>query len=142
MCSQKIHIEKIFLPVHYILLNNQIVGVVMMTMKFKIAVLSFSLAVFPSFAKQPVCSSEALQQAKDLMTYHANGFDDEKYAAIEDETLTLLPGIIIAGHEQPQFVVLQVMGHVYKSKYQMRLTYRPDGCILLGQEILEIAENK
>lgn len=40
------------------------------------------------------------------------------------------------------FDVLQVNGHVAKATYQMRFTYAqiPDACVLMGQEIIEVAD--
>ena len=41
------------------------------------------------------------------------------------------------------FDVLEVAGHIYMGTYRMRLIYArdlPDQCVLMGQEILELAK--
>lgn len=88
-------------------------------------------------AATPQCSSFALTQAEKLLSFHVNG-DDR--ARIEPQTKQL-PSIANPANKDQKFIVLEVMGYVYKGQYRMRLIYYPLGkeCVLMGQEILELS---
>ena len=44
-------------------------------------------------------------------------------------------------NRRQSFAVLEVMGHIHKASYRMRLIYAVSGgqCLLMGQEILELS---
>lgn len=90
-----------------------------------------------SKAAEPACSEHAIDQARKLLIFHF-GEDDR----IEiDPAVKELPAVRNPANNEQQFQVLEVWGYIYKGKYRMRLLYYPlDGsCLLMGQEILEIA---
>lgn len=92
----------------------------------------------PAAAQTPHrCSSDAIDQAKKLLTFHF-GPDDR----IEiDKTVKTLAPIRNPVDRSQRFDVLEVWGEVYKGQYRMRLIYAriPNQCVLMGQEILEYA---
>ncbi|WP_458998417.1 hypothetical protein [Stenotrophomonas sp. PSU-St7] len=83
------------------------------------------------------CSPQAVAQAKRLLAFHTDG--DER-AEVEGPALPL-PSIVNPADSKQRFDVLEVWGYVYRGSYRMRLEYcrSGGGCVLMGQEILEIA---
>lgn len=92
----------------------------------------------PARAADPPCSSNAVEQAKKLLAFHA-GPDDR----IEiDKTVKQMPAVRNPEAPNQKFNVLEVWGYIYKAKYRMRLIYYNSPttqCLLMGQEILEFA---
>jgi hypothetical protein len=86
----------------------------------------------------PTCSADALMQAKKLLNFHSNG----------DDRIEIMPkvkevhSILNPADKKQKFQVLEVWGYIYKGTYRMHLIYYPLGeeCVLMGQEILEIAK--
>ncbi|MGJ7526669.1 hypothetical protein [Variovorax sp. GB1P17] len=88
-------------------------------------------------AAPPQCASEAVVQAKKLLTFH---FGPDDRIEIDSEVRELAP-IRNPADKKQQFKVLEVWGTIYKGNYRMRLIYFPmdKSCVLMGQEILELA---
>lgn len=88
-------------------------------------------------AAPPQCASEAVVQAKKLLTFH---FGPDDRIQIDPEVKELAP-IRNPADKKQQFKVLEVWGSIYKGNYRMRLIYFPmdKSCVLMGQEILELA---
>ena len=84
------------------------------------------------------CSSEAVKQAGKLLAFHLGG---EEPGLHVDEAAKPLPSIANPANRKQRFDVLEVMGYFYKGEYRMRFEYYRIGgdCVLMGQEILEIA---
>ena len=92
---------------------------------------------------QPLaCRADALVQARKLLAFHSDG-DDR--AEVDETTIKALPWLRNPANPKQRFLVLEVMGFVYKGNYRMRLIYYPSAnpsandCVLMGQEILELA---
>lgn len=96
------------------------------------------LSTFNVSAASPQCAAAALAQASKLLTFHTAGDD----RAEVDSQVKPLPSLANPANKAQKFLVLEVMGHVYKGDYRMRLIYYPLGtdCILMGQEIIELAK--
>jgi hypothetical protein len=105
----------------------------------KTAALTFLLLVFsaPCAAAPLKCEVDALAQAEKLLAFHSEGDERAEVA----EHAKALPSIINPANKKQKFLVLEVMGYVYKGSYRMRLLYYPVGgdCLLMGQEILELS---
>lgn len=97
------------------------------------------MAASSASAATPVCADDATKQAKKLLSFHmGEGF--EKYMAFEAPK----PKASLKNPANPKqiFQVLEVEGFVDPSgRYRMRFIYypSPQSCLLMGQEILEIA---
>lgn len=91
-------------------------------------------------AGQPAlaCRAEALAQARKLLAFHS---DDDDRAEVDETTIKALPWLRNPTNPKQRFLVLEVMGFIYKGNYRMRLIYYPSAndCVLMGQEILELA---
>jgi hypothetical protein len=97
-----------------------------------------SLLCFSSVSSAiPQCASSALTQAKKLLNFHSDGDDRIEISPEVKE----LPAILNPANKKQKFQVLEVWGNIYKGSYRMRLIYYPMGnnCVLMGQEVLEIA---
>lgn len=88
-------------------------------------------------AAAPKCSAAAIAQAEKLLAFHTEGDD----RAALDRRVKELPSVSNPSNKKQKFVVLEVIGFVYKASYRMRFLYYPmDGeCVLMGQEILELS---
>jgi ABC-type oligopeptide transport system substrate-binding subunit len=106
-------------------------------MKVKAIFVLSILASGNCFAAAPQCSTSAISQAKKLLSYHTDG-DDR--AEVESQAKQL-PSLANPVNKNQKFIVLEVMGYVYKGNYRMRFIYYPMGrnCVLMGQEILELS---
>jgi hypothetical protein len=109
-------------------------------MKFAVLGLAAATAmsVSAAAAKHP-CAGEARKQAAKLLALHMDGVDMK--GDIGDE-VTVKPRVK-ALKGQGRFDVLETIGYVYKAQYRIRMIYAPvsDGaCLLMGQEIFEIAD--
>jgi hypothetical protein len=90
-------------------------------------------------AADSACASGAIERAKQLLTFHA-GADDRMTI---DKAVKQLPSIRNPENPKQRFEVLEVWGYIYKGKYRMRFIYynsRDTRCLLMGQEILELAQ--
>ena len=89
-------------------------------------------------AKSPECATPAIEQARKLLSFHADG--DDRIAI--DQNVKELPSLKNPADAQQRFQVLEVWGYIYKARYRMRLIYAPMGgsCTLMGQEVLEYAK--
>jgi len=96
-----------------------------------------SLLIAPCFAAVPQCEADALAQAKKLLAFHSEG---NGQAAVEPHA-KVLPSLVNPANKSQRFVVLEVVGYVYKTNYRMRFLFYPAGgeCVLMGQEILELS---
>ena len=106
-------------------------------MKTKTILALLLLASFNASAAIPQCSSPAVAQARKLLSFHTDGDD----RASVDKSARQLPSLANPANKAQKFLVLEVMGNVYKGEYRMRFIYYPMGkeCVLMGQEILELA---
>lgn len=100
------------------------------------------------------CQSDALMRAGKLLKLHWDegdsrladlpgtpGADGSLMAwSLDDAPVELLP--IKAPVGEGLFDVLEVNGFVYKATYRMRFIYAqiPDACVLMGQEMIELAD--
>ena len=100
------------------------------------------------------CQSDAMMRAGKLLKLHWESegslLADQPGAPTEDGSLMAwslddkaveLPAVkapVGAG----MFDVLEVNGYVYKATYRMRFIYAqiPDACVLMGQEMIELAD--
>jgi hypothetical protein len=91
-------------------------------------------------AKHP-CSTDSLTQAKKLLSFHVEMGDIDERIALEDP-------FVASSMRNPKFTkqrfdVLEVIGYIKPhGEYRMRFIYMrmPNGCLLMGQEILEHAK--
>lgn len=100
------------------------------------------------------CQADALTRAGHLLKLHwdsdgaaladlpgAPSDDGEKMAwSLDVQAVELPPVPALAG--SGLFNVLEVNGYVYKATYRMHFLYAqiPDACVLMGQEIIEVAD--
>lgn len=72
-----------------------------------------------------------------LLKYHRDN-DDRAYV---EPHAKALPSIVNPSNKKQRFLVLEVMGYIYKATYRMRVIYYPlgDQCILMGEEVLQLA---
>ena len=91
----------------------------------------------PSWAAPLQCHAEAVARADQLLKYHRDN-DDRAY--VEPE-VKVLPSIVNPVKKKQRFMVLEVMGYIYKAAYRMRIIYSPlgDQCILMGEEVLQLS---
>lgn len=106
-------------------------------MKIKALILLSLFLSAPCFAKPLQCEADALAQADKLLAFHSDGDNRAEVA----EHARALPSISNPANKKQRFLVLEVMGYIYKGNYRMRFLYYPSGgeCLLMGQEILEIS---
>lgn len=106
-------------------------------MKTTLAALVLLGAAGTSLAAEPPCAKEALAQAQKLLAWHSEG-DDR--AAVEPQAKAL-PPLANPANKAQKLHVLEVIGHVYKANYRMRMLYAASigQCLLMGQEILELS---
>ena len=80
------------------------------------------------------CADKAREQAKKLMVFHF-GEDDDRISVGEEVTLRTP---IKSPNGKRKYPVLEVDVGVYKASYRTRFIYGDiEGCVLIGQEILE-----
>jgi len=91
-----------------------------------------------TYAKNHDCAVPALEQARKLLSFHADG--DDRIAI--DKAVKELPSLKNPADPQQRLQVLEVWGYIYKARYRMRLIYAPmaGSCTLMGQEVLEYAK--
>jgi hypothetical protein len=92
-----------------------------------------------ALAKAPSCNAQATEQATKLLAFHMReGFDDR----MSVEAPVPLKPLRNPANPKQMFTVLQLDAHVSpRGRYRIRLIYyvMPDSCVLMGQELLEIA---
>lgn len=90
-----------------------------------------------SMAAEPPCAADAVRQARKLLGWH-NGDDGPVFVEPQARLLAPLANPV---NKTQKFSVLEVMGHIQKANYRMRLIYAGGGgqCLLMGQEILELS---
>lgn len=105
-----------------------------------LALASIAAAQSSSAAAQKThrCASAALEQAPKLLAFH---FGPDSRIEI-DKSVTVLAPIRNPANAAQRFDVLEVWGHIYKGDYRMRFLYArvPGECVLMGQEVLEVAD--
>ncbi len=86
---------------------------------------------------QHACAVEALTQARALLVFHSG---DASRVDIDDRVRMLAP-IRNPANARQRFDVLEVIGHVYRADYRIRLLYArlPGPCVLMGQEVIELS---
>jgi hypothetical protein len=89
-------------------------------------------------ASEPMCSKDAIIQAKKLLTFHFGEDDRIEIDSIARE----LPSVRNPANKKQKFQVLEVGGQIYRGQYRMRFLYYhlESSCLLMGQEILELAD--
>jgi hypothetical protein len=82
------------------------------------------------------CSADAIAKAALLLRFHGTPAPDQP-VDVEQNVKVLPPIKALKGNGR--FDVLEVVGHIYKASYRMRLIYAQikGSCALMGQEILE-----
>lgn len=92
------------------------------------------------FAKPPhPCAADAREKARALLTLHMDGTNMN--LNVSDDIVRRAPVRALKG--KGKFDVLETIGYVYKAQYRIRLIYAPmpdKSCVLMGQEIFEIAD--
>lgn len=106
-------------------------------MKTKTLIFLSLLWSAPCFAGPLRCEGDAIAQAQKLLAFHSDGDDRAEVS----KHVKALPSIINPTNRKQRFLVLEVMGFVYKGEYRMRFLYYPVGgdCVLMGQEVLELS---
>ena len=98
-----------------------------------------SLGTLSAIAAGAACESDASEQARRLLAFHiGDGFQDR----MGFESPSARAPIKNPANPKQIFKVLEVEGFVSPhGRYRMRFLYYllPRGCILMGQEILEVA---
>jgi hypothetical protein len=89
-------------------------------------------------ASEPMCSQDAIIQAKKLLTFHFGEDDRIEIDSIASE----LPSARNPANKKQRFQVLEVGGQIYRTQYRMRFIYYhlESSCLLMGQEILQLAD--
>jgi hypothetical protein len=110
---------------------------IQVAMKIKTFILLSLFLSAPCLAAPLQCETEAIAQAGKLLAFHS---DSDNRAGVEAHAKTL-PAIINPANKKQRFLILEVMGYVYKANYRMRFLYYPVGgdCLLMGQEIIELS---
>ena len=81
------------------------------------------------------CSTDAIKQAKALLTFHTGANANLSV----DNIFKVLAPLRNPVNRYQYFDVIEVHGSVYRTNYQMRLIYAQlsGTCVLMGQEIVE-----
>lgn len=84
------------------------------------------------------CSGAATEQAGKLLVFH---FGEDQRIEI-DKSVKKLAAIRNPANRKQLLDVLEVWGYIHKGQYRMRFTYArlAEGCVLMGQEIMEFAD--
>ncbi|ATQ41726.1 hypothetical protein [Caulobacter mirabilis] len=83
------------------------------------------------------CAADAIQRGKALLAFHFGETDHE--LQVSGPVKVLPPVKSLRG--KGKFDVLEVWGYIYKGQYRMRFLYaQMEGCVLMGQEVLEAAD--
>lgn len=114
-------------------------------MKFAIVILFVLLSFNASAKLEHTCSSDAAKQAKKLLIFHINSglgseIDIENEMGFEEPSVQ--KPIKNPTNPKQKLEVFEVIGYVNPhGEYRMKLIFfkMPNGCLLMGQEILEHA---
>ena len=105
---------------------------------FAVSVL-LALVASSTTAAAPICAVDASEQARKLLAFHVGeGFEDR----MSFEPPSQKASIRNPANSKQVFNVLEVEGFVSPhGRYRLRFIFYPlpRGCLLMGQEILEIA---
>lgn len=105
----------------------------------RVTVLALSALAMSTAAAKPAhrCAEDARTKAKALLTLHLDGADLNM--SVDDAVAVRPPIKALKG--KGRFDVLEVKGYVYKAQYRVRMIYAqiPNECLLMGQEVIEIA---
>jgi hypothetical protein len=100
------------------------------------------LIVFSSSAagRKDVCFREAVEAAPKLINFHVGELDGFRIEIDSTSVKSLKPIKNIANLSE-NLAVVEVWGNIYKGNYRTRFIFSTgsDRCLLVGQEILEIA---
>ncbi len=90
-------------------------------------------------AQDQPCTADALIKAGPLLRFHVE-LKPTDAVDIDPQVKALPPVKALKGNGH--FDVLEVTGHYIKATYRMRFLYAPirGSCVLMGQEILEVAD--
>jgi hypothetical protein len=96
-----------------------------------------ALAASAAAAPKHPCTNDAKTKAVPLLKLHLDGADLNM--SLDDKVKILAPVKALKG--KGKFDVLELTGYVYKAQYRVRMIYAqiPDTCLLMGQEVIEIA---
>jgi hypothetical protein len=103
------------------------------------AALALGLASMAGAAPMHPCAKDAREKAAKLLALH---MEDVDMKGDIDDKVTLKPRVK-ALKGKGRFDVLETIGYVYKARYRIRMIYAPmpdKTCVLMGQEIFEIAD--
>lgn len=100
----------------------------------------FVLCLAPgmALASHP-CEQDARLQGQRLLVFHGDGIGSD-LVSVDEAVRSLPPARALVG--QGAFDVLEVTGYIHRASYRMRFIYAqfPSSCVLMGHEILEIAD--
>lgn len=85
------------------------------------------------------CAKDAREKAAKILALH---MEDAGMKGSIDDNVTVKPRVK-ALKGKGRFDVLETIGYVYKARYRIRMIYAPmsdKSCLLMGQEIFEIAD--
>jgi hypothetical protein len=95
--------------------------------------------IHSSTAAEPLCATDATERAKKLLTFHVGeGFEDQ----MSFESPSQISPIKNPANSKQTFKVIEVEAYVSPhGRYRMRFIYftLPRGCLLMGEEILELS---
>ena len=106
----------------------------------RLAIAVFVLAAATGATAQThSCAADAVAKAALLLRFHGNVEAGEP-VDVEQNVKVLPPIRALKG--SGRFDVLEVIGHIYKATYRMRMIYAQTkgSCLLMGQEILEASD--
>jgi len=110
-----------------------------LSMKNYVTAVLLSLAAVAATAAKDLCANDASEQAKRLLAFHmGDGFQDR----MSFDSPSPTPPIRSPANSKQVFKVLEIDGYISPhGRYRMRFLFYPlpSGCLLMGQEILEIA---
>ena len=91
-----------------------------------------------TYAKAPHnCAADTINRASKLLEFH---FGPDERISIEEKVKIVAP-IKNPANKKQRFDVLEIWGYIYKGSYRMHFIYaQMEGCVLMGQEILEFAD--
>jgi hypothetical protein len=100
-----------------------------------------AVSVFTAAAQAQThsCAADAIAKAALLLRFHG-AVETGAPVDVEQNVKVLPPIKALRGNGR--FDVLEVIGHIYKASYRMRLIYAQikGSCLLMGQEILEASD--
>jgi hypothetical protein len=110
-------------------------------MKTTIAAICFLTLQAVSASAGNHCADDVKSRATSLLTLHFNdGREGEVNLQIDDKITKIEPVAALKG--DGKFDVFEVYGYIYKATYRMRFIYAQiaDSCVLMGQELIEVAD--